>query len=91
MAFLFLCRDPMAFLFLCRDPMAFLFVTQGPDGVSICTQGPDCYVLGMAEPYRLPNKIFTQLGLTHPGYQTHYNKTQLYVMSIARLGMAEVR
>jgi hypothetical protein len=45
----------------------------------------------MSESYRLPNKIFTQLGLTHPGYQTHCNKTQLYVDSIARLDMAGMR
>jgi hypothetical protein len=48
-------------------------------------------MLGMSEPYRLLNKIFTQLGLTHPDYQTHCNKTQLYVGSIARLGVAGVR
>jgi hypothetical protein len=65
--------------------MVFLFVFRYPNCIYICMQGPDCYVLGMSKPHGLPNKIFTQLGLTHPSYQTHCNKTQLYIGSIARL------
>jgi hypothetical protein len=48
--------------------MEFLFVFRYSNYIYICMQGPDCYVLGMSESHRLPNKIFTQLGLTHPGY-----------------------
>jgi hypothetical protein len=71
--------------------MAFLFVFRHPNCIFICMQGTDYYVFSMSEPHRLPNKIFTQVGLTHPGYQTHCNKTQLYVDNIARHGMDEVR
>jgi hypothetical protein len=74
-------------IFFCRDLIAFDLSLEGLH-CSATRQHLDTSWFSSAG---LPNSIQTQLGLTQPGYQTQCTKTQLYVVSLARRRLYEVR